>query len=550
MRLERLRIGGPGDGPSQRYKNLKNVVVDFDEDQWITVGIGWNGTGKSNLLEALALIFRELITPGPPKIPFAFELKYRMSSGADQRRILIDHDPDRRGGAYRVQLESEPSLLDGMDLGEDLANGAKISIQALKKDPKNIPRYVFSYYSGEGTRLQEIFLPYLQKYDGELRAGKDPGLKRLFYAMPVHSQFVLLAFLIGADGDVSDFLQENLGIDSKNAIESVLFTLREPPWSKSNVEGDPRFWNARGVVQAFLARLMDASSAPVSHSQRVSVSLWNMKNLEFKYFFLRDLDALRELVGSNSPAQFFRDLESTYVSQLIEEVRIRVRIAGGEHSVTFRELSEGEQQLLTVLGLLRFTNEDESLFLLDEPDTHLNPRWSVDYIRYLNLFLGIGDNSSHTSHVVMTTHNPISVAGLEREQVQVFSKVPDGEENSASYPAVAPKGMGFAGIVTSDMFGLGTSLDRETSTDLRRVHELSSREELSDEEKEELAQRRAHLEGLDFNFASRDRLEQEFRRARFDLADDSTDPIVTPDNKARALEALVKSLLESAGDKL
>ena len=26
-----------------------------------------------------------------------------------------------------------------------------------------------------------------------------------------------------------------------------------------------------------------------------------------------------------------------------------------------------------VLGLLRFTKEDEALFLLDEPDTHLNP---------------------------------------------------------------------------------------------------------------------------------------------------------------------------------
>jgi predicted ATP-dependent endonuclease of OLD family len=32
---------------------------------------------------------------------------------------------------------------------------------------------------------------------------------------------------------------------------------------------------------------------------------------------------------------------------------------------------------------LRFTAEDESLFLLDEPDTHLNPRWCVDYLGYL-----------------------------------------------------------------------------------------------------------------------------------------------------------------------
>jgi hypothetical protein len=34
-------------------------------------------------------------------------------------------------------------------------------------------------------------------------------------------------------------------------------------------------------------------------------------------------------------------------------------------------LSEGEQQLLMVLGLMRFTKSHQSLVLLDEPDTHL-----------------------------------------------------------------------------------------------------------------------------------------------------------------------------------
>ncbi|TOM44863.1 hypothetical protein CGH75_27395, partial [Vibrio parahaemolyticus] len=75
--------------------------------------------------------------------------------------------------------------------------------------------------------------------------------------------------------------------------------------------------------------------------------------------------------GDKLPSEFFQDLESTYVSELISEVRIRVKLKKNDGSVTFRELSEGEQQLLTVLGLLRFTAEDESLFLLDEPDTHL-----------------------------------------------------------------------------------------------------------------------------------------------------------------------------------
>ncbi|MBT2916817.1 AAA family ATPase, partial [Vibrio anguillarum] len=88
------------------------------------------------------------------------------------------------------------------------------------------------------------------------------------------------------------------------------------------------------------------------------------------------------------------------------EVRIRVKLKKNDGSVTFRELSEGEQQLLTVLGLLRFTAEEESLFLLDEPDTHLNPKWSVDYIDYLNKFVNSGSKGENNSHIVLTTHNP------------------------------------------------------------------------------------------------------------------------------------------------
>jgi hypothetical protein len=62
---------------------------------------------------------------------------------------------------------------------------------------------------------------------------------------------------------------------------------------------------------------------------------------------------------------------------------------------------------------------------------------------------------------------------------------------------------------------------------------------------------RERLQGLDFNFASRDRLEQEYLRARFDLsADGNIDgAIVTPDNKQKALNALVQSLLRDLQEK-
>ena len=421
--------------------------------------------------------------------------------------------------------------------------GTKVSLKAFfDAGTQYLPRYVFAYYSGESNRLYEVFKPYLETFDRQLRQGKDPGLKRLFYALPVHSQFVLLAFLIQQSAEVREFLADHLGIDPDEGIDSVLFVLRQPPWNSP--EGDPRFWNAKGVVADFLSRLQDIALAPIETSRRVDVSLWSKETLQFKYLYVKDIESLRELVGEQRPAEFFRDMESTHVSQLIEEVRIRVRLKKNDGTVTFRELSEGEQQLLTVLGLLRFTAESDSLFLLDEPDTHLNPRWAVDYLSYLRNFAGQSDGDRENSHILITTHNPLAIAELVKEQVQILYRTPQSQIVSEN-PVLDPKGMGFANIVTSDMFGLGTSLDQHTNDDLIELHQLSSKTDLTDQERIRIAELRKNLEGLDFNFAMRDRLEQEFLRARFDLANDSEmdGAIVTPENKGRALQALITSLL-------
>jgi len=556
MRLDKLTVGSAKNSRTHHFKNLKNVTIDFDQEHWVTVVIGWNGTGKSNVLEALAIIFRDLIEK--KRVPeFSFQLAYRMGAGNDLRHIHIDADPDRIKEPFIIHVATDPQArgvgtLSSFIEGEpeiSALRGKQIKLASfLADDGVNLPRYIFSYYSGESTRMREIFRPYLERFDGKLRNGEDPGLKRLFYAMPVHSQFVLLAFLIHQSDVVREFLDDHLGLDPDEGIESVLFVLRQPPWKSKAVDGDSRFWNARGVVRDFLSRLYEIALAPVDISRTVSTSLWNKQTLQFKYLYIKDIAALRSLVGNQAPAQFFRDLESTYVSELIDEVRIRVRLRKNDGSVVFRELSEGEQQLLVVLGLLRFTSENESLFLLDEPDTHLNPRWSVEYLRYLQSFVGQNSDGQDTSHIVMTTHNPLAISELVKEQVQILYREKAASSVRAENPAADPKGMGFSGIVTSDMFGLGSSLDRATNDDLLTLHRLSTQEApLSDEDRERLLEVRQRLESLDFNFASRDRLEQEFLRARFDLADDAPldEAIITPENKRKALKALVQSLLDN-----
>ena len=66
MRLDAVRIGA--------FKNLRDLSVDFDEGSPYTVLVGENGAGKSNLIEALTLIFRNLDLD--VEAPFDYDLEY------------------------------------------------------------------------------------------------------------------------------------------------------------------------------------------------------------------------------------------------------------------------------------------------------------------------------------------------------------------------------------------------------------------------------------------------------------------------------------------
>jgi len=551
MRLHWLWIG--------EYKNLKNVTIDFDQGEWITVVIGWNGTGKSNVLEALATIFRDLITgendnKNKNKPSFHYRIKYRCRNNF----MHIDADPKRVKKPYQIYVSTEDSdeaqeiinqgSIPGIESEiQDKDLGESITINQLRKNQNQyLPKYIFGYYSGESDRMEKVFRKYLASYDKDLRDGKDKEFKRLFYALPVHSQFVLLAFLHQPDSVVREFLDNQLGLDPDNGIDSILFVLHQPPWKSK--EGDPRFWNARGIVSSFLARLYDVSLAPIRITRQVDVSLWNKQRLEFLYLYIKNLDSLQKLIGQKSPKEFFRDLESTYVSELIEEVRIRVKLRKNDGSVTFRELSEGEQQLLTVLGLLRFTAEEESLFLLDEPDTHLNPRWSIDYLKYLEKFVGNDQASRESCHVVLTTHNPLAIAELLKQQIQILKRDMDDLSISVTPPEIDPRGMGYAAIVTSDMFGLPAAIDRSTLELLEKKRELTVKKEpLNDEERSDLEEVNQKLEGYGFGYETRDPIYTEYLRARYeyDTAQDVSQQMSNlslSERKARAKRLVERAL--------
>jgi len=169
---------------------------------------------------------------------------------------------------------------------------------------------------------------------------------------------------------------------------------------------------------------------------------------------------------------------------------------------------------LTVLGLLQFTSAKESLFLLDEPDTHLNPRWSVEYLQHIRDFLKDENDNSQSSHVLLATHNPIAVAELLKEQVQILRRDDETLGISAEEPKVDPIGMGYAGVVTSELFDLNAAVDTTTQKLLETQRLLSAKTQLSEAEKEELEKATSQLEAFGFRYQMRDPVYTEYLRAR------------------------------------
>jgi predicted ATPase len=545
MQLQRIRIPA--------FRNLRDLDITFETHLPPAAGapadtqskpirshalIGQNGIGKSNLIEALITIFRDVDLDR--EAAFDYTLEYSI-----------------RGHAVRIEADTAKQKRPYV-----WVDGKAESQGYLLKNRELLPAHIFAYYSGRNERIEALFQEHQRRFnqrqeittdevlseqllenftgseadiraieeakrrrDARLKQAGDDRLRRLFYCRGGHSQLVLLACLL-SDDPVFQKVLKNLHIES---LESALFVLKEPHRLREKRrsgkfdeqelnEGDPRFWYARGnVVSEFLDKLWQVSWAPIEQEATKQIDFRGCSEKQQQlYLFVPSQDKLKqlgELVGSTD--SFFRYAEGAYIGDLIDEGRITGKNRD-EHGgkVSFTHLSEGELQMLTVLGLMRITREDHCLFLLDEPDTHLNPIWKLRYFDDIEGVLGDAhdggfdsggfgegpfDTSAGQSQILITTHDPMMVGGLKREQVHILRR--DGGRTLVDVPDEHPQGMGVTGLLKSELFGLSSTLDIETERRLFRRNELFVLSPRTPEEEAELSRLSTELADLGFSTA-------------------------------------------------
>jgi predicted ATPase len=467
------------------FKNLKGFEIDLDEHFMETVLLGQNATGKSNFIESLVLIFKYLDLEKP--CDFDYKIKYLCRG----KNIVVEF----KEGKYEFFIDEKKTT----------------TAEFNRNKNEYLPKYVFTYYSGISNRLKEHFDQHQKRfYDKIIKPGAEnseiDNLRRLFYVQTVHSYFVLLAYFSFEEQEKEsiEFLKTVLGIED---LESILFVLHKPIWK--NGRGDERFWGADGLVKSFLKTVWDLSIAPIYDEVTIPINFRKNTKQERLYLYISTKEKLKELAKLyDSNTEFFKALESTYISDLIEEVRVKVRKKDVTGELNFKELSEGEQQLLTVIGLLKFTKDEESLILLDEPDTHLNPLWKWRYLQYLKDVVNTGKDATQ---IILNTHDPLVIGSLVKEQVRMFTN--EKGTITALPPDVDPKGLGVAGILTSELFKMPTTLDTETQKKLDLRNELLAKQQsakLSDEELAKLNEIFNELKDLGINQSFRDPLYHKF----------------------------------------
>jgi len=514
MRLDKVYIDG--------FKNLKDFTIDFDENCLTTVVIGQNGSGKSNLIEAIVWIFR-WFDLGKEKPKFLFRIEYLIG----EHRVILSNLP-----------KAPQVLVDGNQV-------PRLEFDRRKREW--FPDLVFGYYSGMGRRLESLFDESQKDYYDKIARNEDESSwdrlekdRRLFYCRPVHGVMALLSFYAFHEPKVLGEIEKTLGV---KGFHSSLIHFRQP-WFKRKGSKPTDFWGALGPAGKTARILQEVAFHPMALKGNAVDDYRDKRSEEEQYAtFLPDLGALDEL------AKFFIDdrelffgLESLDIADLLREVYLWVRRTNDETGdVGFSDLSDGERQLLMVMGLIRISRGKRALFLLDEPDTHLNPHWQREYLNHIQNWTGLTSEAKNCQFI-MTSHNPLTISALKKNQIRIVCAETDGKVTS-SVPYTDPRGMGFTATLT-EIFGLPSTLDPDTQSDIEERDRLSHQTERSDSEELELLEINDRLSRLGFLFEDRDPLYQEFLRAKHGAKFDEKD-LLTPAQIAKrysAMKALIKKM--------
>jgi len=186
------------------------------------------------------------------------------------------------------------------------------------------------------------------------------------------------------------------------------------------------------------------------------------------------------------------------INSFLEEYQITSNIEGdfffikgdGEIPLYLEDLSEGyrsnvlliSDMLIKILGVGWTPKTIEGIVLIDEFDKHLHPRWQSKLVNQLT-------KTFPKIQFIMTTHNPMSILDRDANQIAILKEV---NGKIISEKKQGTKNIDVAGILL-EYFGVDTVIGETLQSDLEKFTKLNIKDNLIQEESQELEELREKL---------------------------------------------------------
>lgn len=393
MQLKRLYI--------KDYKILKDFTIEFPYDfkKYISVFIGANGSGKSTILEAVAEILSWAYLN--EKAKFAFELEYSLKyedlpqyahpkSNKNTTGLNIKLFAAQPDTPVQIEICNQEGvkLYDGTVVDRDF-----MSLGVGGKDFSVIPENVVIYYSGLSEIMEKLCNPHDVRLSKAYRKGNTSINRDFFYFKPEHFSIILLSLLSFEFGDIPKYLEEKANI---SGIQHVTIQLKKPQkWAKDSIE---KFWGAKGEVRKFLDYLRELSQK----NKNIEIKSGGEEILAITLKSEKTLYEIREYLIEER--KLFEIMNIMLADGLLKDITFSFTKEENEKQENFNILSEGEQQAITIKGLTELLSGKNTLFLFDEPDTYLHPKWQRHFISEIEKT--IENPSEAENSYVIATHSP------------------------------------------------------------------------------------------------------------------------------------------------
>lgn len=333
----------------EKYKNLSNLKIDFDPKNRTTFFLGSNGTGKTNLFEAILLIFQSL------QEKFSNGTQRNQKDSKEIFNFMIEYT-----------IENESVRATNKDF---FVNNKRLFYTDFS--PTYLPKNIIIYNSGDSKRLYELFY--------RRRTKIYPKISMIIMEYDVQKQLAL------------DYLLSNNLIDEEIADVSKVVFYFQPGKIKGmrNFLGlieDQAYSGAMEFIRNFD---IENKSIP---NQTLKIELTKDTMMPFFYGktgFFPTLQGLSKMGLFSSFSTSRKDYFQVFL---------------GTTEIEFSDLGEGVQLMVSLKAAVNKFAEEETLFLLDEPDAFIHPS---------NIQKLVQTIEKSNSQFLITTHSPILISRLK-----------------------------------------------------------------------------------------------------------------------------------------